>query len=99
MTPPWTALLAVTAGLLLGWLYFESLWLTTRRMMAARRPWLTWLASFALRMVLLLAGLGLMLAASWWHLTAAALGVVAARLAVVRRYRPQGAAQAPQGGA
>jgi F1F0 ATPase subunit 2 len=89
MTSAWTLPLALAAGVLLGGLYFQCLWLTARQMAGASRPAVLWAASFALRAALLLAGFFLLAAAGWQQLTAGGLGFLAARAAVVRRQRPR----------
>jgi F1F0 ATPase subunit 2 len=89
MTSAWTLPLALAAGVLLGGLYFQCLWLTARQMAGARRPAVLWAASFALRAAALLAGFPLLASAGWQQLTAGGLGFLAARAAVVRRQRPR----------
>jgi F1F0 ATPase subunit 2 len=71
-------------GALLGLMYFGGLWWTlaavTRKRVAA---W--WLAvSLMLRLALLTAGLYLVLLISIWHLAVCLLGLLAARILLVR---------------
>lgn len=88
----WTAahpLVIVAAfffGAALGTLYFWGLWVTVRRLPAARRPGLLAMGSFMGRMAILLLGLALLVRDQrWWTLLAAIGGMLVARTLLVRR--------------
>jgi F1F0 ATPase subunit 2 len=92
-------LLAGLAGMVLGALYFEGLWLTTRWITTTRLPGLLLAASFGLRAALLVGGLYLVMADSWLRLAVGLLGVMAARSVIVRRHQPRPAPAAGAGSA
>jgi F1F0 ATPase subunit 2 len=74
------------AGMLAGWLYFRSLWWTTRRF-AARGNVVATAALTLGRMALLGGGLGLAARQGALALLLVAFGVLAARDVVMRRMR------------
>jgi len=76
---PWSLVLGAGAGGCLGLLYFGALWLTVASIGQVRRPGRMWLASFALRMSLLLAAFYALLTRGWPVLAAAMVGFLAAR--------------------
>ena len=78
-------LLALTAGLLLGFLYFRGLWLTVKKLPDTDRPFLTAIGSFALRAAVVLAGFYVVMGDEWERLVAALLGFILAREFLVRR--------------
>ncbi len=75
-------------GVVVGWLYFQVLWETVRRLPQHRRPG-TWMAaSLVLRLGILVAVfVWLARWGSWPALLAAAGGLVVARTVLVRRLR------------
>ena len=81
------ALVALTAGALLGSFFFGGLWWTTRRAIVSTRPGLIVFASLVLRMGLTMAGFYLVADSRWERLLAALLGFMLARLAMVRLSR------------
>lgn len=76
---PWPLALGAGAGAFLGLLYFGALWLTVVRIGRVRRPGRMWLASFALRLGLLLVAFYALLNRGWPVLAAAMFGFLAAR--------------------
>jgi F1F0 ATPase subunit 2 len=79
--------LAVVAGLLLGTIFFCSLWWTVRKGMASSRPAVWFVGSFVLRTVVVLAGVYLVAGESWQRLLLCLLGFLVARLFVIRLTR------------
>lgn len=88
MTALFQVLAACIAGLLLGWVYFEALWATVRRLPRQRRPAMWMALSFlgrlatALAVFVLLARWG-----NWATLVAALAGFLIARAVLVHRVR------------
>lgn len=71
--------LSFLAGCALGVFYFGGLWLTVRRLAAAKRPALLLAGSFLLRIGLLLPALYVVMGGRWEHLLASLLGFYIAR--------------------
>jgi F1F0 ATPase subunit 2 len=86
--------LAGVAGLALGAVFFGGLWWTLRRGLASPRPALWLLGSLLVRMSLLLVGLYLVSGGQWERLLAGLVGVIGARILVLRL---TGAADGHQG--
>ncbi len=80
--------MALTAGLLLGAIFFGGLWWTVRKSVASRFPGLWTFGSLLLRMSVTLAGFYLVGRAHWQPLVACLLGFVIARFIVTRLTRP-----------
>jgi len=79
------------SGLLLGWLFFDGLWITLKDIARTRYPVLRILGSLLLRMGLVLAGFyALIQWAGWPHLLVATLGFTLLRLLLARRLRQPG---------
>jgi len=76
---PWPPAWGFGAGAGLGLVYFGALWVTVVRIGRTRRPGRLWLASFALRLSLLLAAFYALLTCGWIVLAAAMAGFLAAR--------------------
>ncbi len=79
-----TLVLASLAGLLLGGIFFGSLWWTVRRGVSAKRPALLFLGSLLLRTAVTLAGFYVVGDGQWQRLLACLLGFVIARFMVTR---------------
>lgn len=79
---------AVLAGGSLGLLYFGGLWLTVRRVPAARRPALLVAASFLGRLAAAGGGFGILAARGPLALAAALAAFLGVRLVLVRRLGP-----------
>jgi F1F0 ATPase subunit 2 len=82
-------LLSFLAGAAAGSLYFTGLWYTVRRLPEARHPALLLLASFVLRLALLLGTIYLLAGAHWSYLISAVAGLLLARTLLIRRWGPE----------
>ena len=80
--------IAFVAGIGLGVFYFGGLWLTLRHVPQSRSPGLVTLVSFAGRTVLTLAGMYCVMGRSWQRLVACLVGMIVARVVLVRRLGP-----------
>jgi F1F0 ATPase subunit 2 len=81
-------LIAFLIGAAAGGLYFAGLWITVRKLPGSDRPTLVLLASFALRLALLLLLVWLLLnsrQAHWSHILSGAAGLLLARTVLIRR--------------
>lgn len=76
-------ILCFALGGLLGILYFSGLWQTVSRLADARHPIRLLLFSFAVRLLLLLAGFYIIMGDSWARLAAAVSGFIIARVFLV----------------
>ncbi len=76
--------LASLAGVLLGAVFFGGLWWTVKKGVASTRPALWFLASFLLRMGIVMAGFYFVGQGNWRRLVACLVGFVIARLFVTR---------------
>jgi F1F0 ATPase subunit 2 len=81
-------LVPTAGGAVLGLLYFGGLWVTVRRLPAARHPGLLMLASFLVRTALVGAGFVALLAGEPLRLAVALVAFLAVRILLVRRVRP-----------
>ena len=80
--------LAGVGGLVLGAIFFGGLWWTLRKSLKSPRPALWMLGSLLTRMGLLLVGLYLVSDGHWQRLLAGLVGVICARLLVLRLTGP-----------
>jgi F1F0 ATPase subunit 2 len=87
--------LAVSAGLLLGTIFFGGLYLTVRKGVSSGSPALWFFGSLVVRMGIALAGFYFVSDGSWQRLVACLLGFVVARLVVTWLTRPAGQQAAP----
>lgn len=71
--------LAATAGIVFGAIYFASLWLTVSQLVTAKRPALLLLGSVIFRFGLLALGLFWIMDDHWERLLACIIGFVVAR--------------------
>ena len=78
----------LVVGGLLGLFFFGGLWWTVQRLPTARHPAPFSLASMVVRMAVVLAGFYWLMDGDWVRLLACAVGFLAARTAVIHRYRP-----------
>ena len=76
--------LAVTAGLLLGVIFFGGLWWTVSKGVAVKRPATWFLGSLLLRTGVVIAGFHAVSDGHWQRLLACLLGFAVARLIVTR---------------
>jgi F1F0 ATPase subunit 2 len=77
-------ILAGVVGVLLGALFFGSLWWTVRKSVSSQRPALWFFGSFLLRMSLVLVGFYWVAGGQWERLLACLVGFILARLIVMR---------------
>ena len=90
MAAHWDALaLSLGAGLVLGVVYYLSLWWTVQRLPRVRRPALWAVASLFVRLAIVLAGLYVIGDGHWQRLLAGLAGVIIMRTVFVRRLDPQ----------
>jgi F1F0 ATPase subunit 2 len=72
--------LAFAAGLVLGAFYFVALWRTVKRLPDTPSPLRLMLASFALRMAVVLPGFYFVMGGQWERLAAALMGFILMRM-------------------
>ena len=75
--------LALSAGLLLGGMFFGGLWWTVRRGVASERPAVWFFGSLLVRMSIALAGFYVVSGGHWERLLLCLVGFVVARLVVM----------------
>lgn len=80
--------LSLVIGGLLGVFFFGGLWWTVQRLSDSSSPYLLLLASFVVRMAVIMAGFYLLLAWGWQHMLAALAGLLIARTFLAYRARP-----------
>ena len=80
-------ILSLTAGALLGALFFGGLWWTVHKGLSSKRPALWFLDSLLLRMSIALAGFYFVTRGHWSRLLLCLVGFVMARLLVTRLTR------------
>ncbi len=85
--------LALSAGLLLGAIFFGGLWWTVRKAVSSEQPAFWFLGSLLLRMSIALAGFCLVSGGQWERLLACLVAFVIARLVVTRLTRRSGDSQ------
>ena len=85
--------LALSAGLLLGAIFFGGLWWTVRKGASSEQPAFWFLGSLMLRMSIALAGFYFVSGGHWERLLVCLVGFVIARLIVTRLIRPSGGSQ------
>ncbi len=85
---------AFVAGIALGAFYFIALWQTVRRLSTTTSRARLMLASFMLRMAILLAGLYFVMGGHWERLAAAMLGFILIRKILEHHLGPQKALEA-----
>ncbi len=76
-------ILAFTAGLALGTLFFGGLWFTVKKTITAKIPAIWFLGSFFLRVSIVLIGFYFVSNGSWQRLLICLLGFVVARFMVM----------------
>ena len=79
-----TLVLAGTAGVMLGAVFFGGLWWTVQRGLALKQPALWFLGSLLLRMSIALAGFYFVSGGHWQRLVLCLIGFVIARLVIAR---------------
>jgi F1F0 ATPase subunit 2 len=80
--------LTFMAGLLLGFFYFGTLWLTVQRLSRAQRPGLLTVGSFFVRTGLTLLGFFVVMAGHWERAVACMVGFLVMRKFMAYRYGP-----------
>jgi len=88
--------LAFAAGVALAAAYFGGLWLTVRRVGRTRNPQLWTLASFAVRLAIVVVVFVLIARVHWQYAAAAMVGFIALRLVLVYKLRPAPPAAEPE---
>ena len=85
----WLSLaLSLFIGGLLGVFFFGGLWWTVQRISDSSSPYLVLVASFAVRMAVIMAGFYLLLAWGWQHMLIALAGLLIARTFLAYRAKP-----------
>jgi F1F0 ATPase subunit 2 len=79
--------LALVAGVLLGWIFFGALWWTVRKGFSSKRPALLLFCSLWLRTSIALAGFYLVAHGHWERLVVCLFGFIMARVLVTRLTR------------
>lgn len=75
---------ALAAGVVLGSLFFGGLWWTVRRVLAARLPAAWLIASFIVRIALVLAGFIVVAGVQWQRWLVVLAGFITARVVIAR---------------
>jgi F1F0 ATPase subunit 2 len=83
---------SLSAGLLLGGVFFGGLWWTVNRGLTARQPALWFILSLVLRLGITLAGFYFVAGSDWRRLLVCLTGFVIARQIVTRATRDRGGA-------
>ncbi|MDL1964441.1 MAG: ATP synthase subunit I [Deltaproteobacteria bacterium] len=82
-------ILAFAVGIGLGMFYFGGLWLTVRRLPAARHPVLLSFCSLFCRMVVVMVGFYFVMDGHWLRLIVCMLGFLGMRSILVRLWGPE----------
>ena len=77
-------IVALAGGMLLGAIYLAVLWLSVRGLVQVRHPGLLMVASYMLRMLLLIGGLYLLGDGQWQSFVAALAGFILVRTLILR---------------
>lgn len=86
MSAAWLAV-SLAVGIMLGILFYGGLWMTVRRLMAARNPIALTLGSLLVRTAVVVAGLLLVARGQWPNALVFLAGFVMGRIAVSRFVR------------
>ncbi|CAN5127477.1 ATP synthase subunit I [soil metagenome] len=76
-------ILAFVAGIALGIIFFGGLWLTVKKSVMAKVPWLWVLGSFIIRVGITMTGFYFISSGSWQRLVSCLIGFIAARFVVI----------------
>lgn len=76
-------ILAFVAGIILGIIFFGVLWLTVKKSVTAKVPWLWVLGSFIFRVVIVMLGFYFIGAGNWQRLIICLVGFIIARFLVI----------------
>lgn len=79
-------LIAFVAGLLLGFFYFGSLWLTVQSLVKAKKPALLSVSSFFVRTGATLGGFFIVMSGHWERALACMLGFLVMRKVLTHRF-------------
>ena len=90
MNEPLLLALALSAGVLLGAIFFGGLWWTVRKGVSSEQPALWFFGSLLLRMSTALTGFYFVSGGQWERLLLCLVGFVIARLVVTRLTRSSG---------
>lgn len=89
MNNPLTLILASTAGIILGAIFFGGLWWTIQKSVSSPRPAILFLTSAVLRIAMVMIGFYFVSGGHWQRLVACLVGFLMGRLAVTWLTRPQ----------
>ncbi len=84
MNEPFSLVLALITGVVLGAIFFGGLWWTVRKCVSAKQPALWVFGSGLLRMTVALAGFYFIAGGQWQRLVVGLVGFVIARVIVTR---------------
>lgn len=90
MNEPFSLVLALITGVVLGAIFFGGLWWTVRKGVSSRQPALWFFGSLLVRTGAVLGGLYLVANGDWQRLLPCLVGFVMAQLVVTRLTRPTG---------
>lgn len=76
------------AGFALGTLFFGGLWLTIKKMKTSKMPSLFFIASFVVRIGVVLLGFYFIAANNWQNMLVCLLGFIIARFVIMRITKP-----------
>jgi len=79
--------LSLAVGMLLGTLFFGGLWWTVQKITGSESPYLISIASFFVRVAVVLAGFYFLLQADWSYLLAALAGFIIARIILTNKLK------------
>ena len=84
----WIDMLAAAGGGVLGLLFFGGLWLTVRKSLDSKQPWLWFLSSMLLRSAATVSGFVFIAGNSPRRLIMSTAGFIAVKLVMIRLNRP-----------
>ncbi|MBA2249136.1 MAG: ATP synthase subunit I [Chitinophagaceae bacterium] len=74
---------AFVAGIALGIIFFGGLWITVKKSVNAKVPWLWVLGSFIVRVGIVMPGFYFISSGNWQRLVSCLIGFIAARFVVI----------------
>lgn len=94
----WINLFAAAGGGLLGLLFFGGLWLTIRKSINSKQPWLWFLSSMIIRTTATVTGFVMIAGGSFVRLLCCTVGFFAVKLIMIRLNRPGEEPETAKGG-